>query len=62
MNKTLASDRMPVDIPPNQNQSTLLGKTEISSTLKYLLDKLQKFLKENLEALGVSKETINKEF
>ncbi|XP_022362120.1 high affinity immunoglobulin epsilon receptor subunit beta-like [Enhydra lutris kenyoni] len=54
MNKTLASDRMPVDIPPNQNQSTLLGKTEISSTLKYLLDKLQKFLKENLEALGVA--------
>ncbi|XP_073739791.1 high affinity immunoglobulin epsilon receptor subunit beta-like isoform X2 [Callorhinus ursinus] len=45
---------MPVDIPPNQNQSTPLGKIETSSTLKHLLDKLQKFLKGNLEALGVA--------
>ncbi|XP_027436647.1 high affinity immunoglobulin epsilon receptor subunit beta-like isoform X2 [Zalophus californianus] len=52
MNKTLNSDRMPADIPPNQNQSTPLGKIETSSTLKHLLDKLQKFLKGNLEALG----------
>ncbi|XP_027974050.1 membrane-spanning 4-domains subfamily A member 3-like isoform X2 [Eumetopias jubatus] len=54
MNKTLNSDRMPADIPPNQNQSTPLGKIETSSTLKHLLDKLQKFLKGNLEALGVA--------
>ncbi|XP_030873422.1 high affinity immunoglobulin epsilon receptor subunit beta-like [Leptonychotes weddellii] len=45
---------MPVDIPPNQNQSTPLGETETSSTLKHLLDRLQKFLKGNLEALGMA--------
>ncbi|XP_040495098.1 membrane-spanning 4-domains subfamily A member 3 isoform X2 [Ursus maritimus] len=54
MNKTLGSDRMPGDIPPNQNQSTPLGTTETSSPLKHLLDKLQKFPKGNLEALGVA--------
>ncbi|XP_034501616.1 membrane-spanning 4-domains subfamily A member 3 isoform X2 [Ailuropoda melanoleuca] len=54
MNKTLGSDRMPGDIPPNQSQSTPLGTTETSSTPKHLLDKLQKFLKGNLEALGVA--------
>nr|XP_055173839.1 membrane-spanning 4-domains subfamily A member 3-like isoform X2 [Nyctereutes procyonoides] len=54
MRKTLNSDGMTVDISSNQNQSTPLGKTETSGTLRHPLDKLQKFLKGNLKALGVA--------
>ncbi|XP_046926670.1 uncharacterized protein LOC124505002 isoform X4 [Lynx rufus] len=52
MSKTPDSDGKTVDIPPNPNQSTPLGKTEKPGTLKHLLNKLQKFLKGNLKALG----------
>lgn len=58
MSKALNSDGMTVDISSNQNQSTPLGKTETSGTLRHPLDKLQKFLKGNLKALGVSKPLI----
>ncbi|XP_014930938.1 membrane-spanning 4-domains subfamily A member 3-like [Acinonyx jubatus] len=54
MSKTSDSDGKTVDIPPNPNRSTPLGKTEKPGTLKHLLDKLQKFLKGNLKALGVA--------
>ncbi|GAB5577926.1 high affinity immunoglobulin epsilon receptor subunit beta isoform X2 [Prionailurus iriomotensis] len=54
MSKISDSDGKTVDIPPNPNQSTPLGKTEKPGTLKHLLDKLQKFLKGNLKALGVA--------
>nr|XP_025874403.1 membrane-spanning 4-domains subfamily A member 3-like [Vulpes vulpes] len=54
MSKTLNSDGMTVDISSNQNQNTPLGKTETSGALKHPLDKLHKFLKGNLKALGVA--------
>ncbi|XP_029770786.1 membrane-spanning 4-domains subfamily A member 3-like [Suricata suricatta] len=54
MSNTLDTDRKTVDVPPNPNHGTPLGKTEKPGTLKYILDKLQKFLKGNLKALGVA--------
>ncbi|XP_076971119.1 high affinity immunoglobulin epsilon receptor subunit beta-like [Tamandua tetradactyla] len=54
MSQTLDSGGMTMDSAPVQTQDNLLGKSEAPGTSGHIQDRLQKFLKENLKALGVA--------